>query len=42
LEFVELSEIVGLTLFMESHVEERDLNVMGESPKKLGGRDVRL
>jgi hypothetical protein len=36
-------EIVGLVpLLIESHVDERDLNVIGESPMKLGGRDVRF
>jgi len=44
LEFVELHDIVGLgmPLLMESHVDERERNVTGESPMKLGGRDVRL
>ena len=34
-------EIVGLVplLVKESHVDERDLNVIGESPIKLGGRE---
>jgi hypothetical protein len=43
LELVELTEIVGLVpLLSESHVEERERNVIGESPMKLGGRDVRF
>lgn len=43
LELVELTEIVGLVpLLIESHVDERDRNVIGESPMKLGGRDVRF
>lgn len=42
LELVELTEIVGLVpLLIESHVDERERNVIGESPMKLGGRDVR-
>lgn len=42
-ELVELSEIVGLVpLLIESHVDERERNVIGESPKKLGGLDVRF
>lgn len=41
MEFVELTDIVGLVpLLKESHVDERDLKVIGESPKKLGGRDL--
>ena len=43
LELVELTEIVGLVpLLIESHVDERERNVIGESPIKLGGRDVRF
>lgn len=43
IELVELTEIVGLVpLLSESHVDDRDLNMIGESPMKLGGRDVRF
>lgn len=44
LELVELTEIVGLVrqVLIESHVDERERSVIGESPMKLGGRDVRF
>lgn len=43
MELVELTEIVGLVpLLIESQVDERERNVIGESPMKLGGRDVRF
>lgn len=32
---------VDVLLFIESHVEERERNAMGESPTKLGGREER-
>jgi hypothetical protein len=43
LEFVELIEIVGLVpLLSESQVDDLERNVIGESPIKLGGLDVRF
>lgn len=43
LELVELMENVGLALlFSESQVDDLDRSVIGESPMKLGGRDVRF